>query len=111
MNNQQALPILKALARGIDPATGEHLCNDSPFNKADVIRALLCAVDALEPARRQRHDDDRPANAGRSWATEEDQRLLDAFDAGRTPEDLAIQHGRTRGAITSRLVKHGRLQP
>ncbi|MCK4140068.1 hypothetical protein KM864_18475 (plasmid) [Ralstonia solanacearum] len=112
MNHLQALPLLKALARGIDPVTGEDLGNDSPFNNSEVIRALLCAVDALEPTRRPpRQDGDRPANAGTSWTAAEDKRLLEAFDAGSTPGQLAIEHGRTRGAITARLTKHGRLQP
>ncbi|MGA4289648.1 hypothetical protein ACI2TJ_22995 [Ralstonia nicotianae] len=77
-----------------------------------MIRALLCAVDALEPKRRPaRQDSDRPANAGTSWTAEEDKRLLEAFDVGSTPAQLAIEHGRTRGAITARLTRHGRLQP
>lgn len=111
MNNQQAVPILKALARGIDPMTGEILGSGSPFDNPEVIRALLCAVDALEAELKARQSDNRPVNTGRSWSPEEDQRLLAAFDAGTTPDELAAQHGRTRGGITARLARHDRLEP
>lgn len=107
MNNQQALPILKALARGIDPTTGEVLGNDSLFHNLDVVRALLCAIDALETLPKDRKGENRPVKTGCSWSQEEDQRLLAAFDGGATPDELAVQHGRTRGGITARLTRHG----
>ncbi|OXC79329.1 hypothetical protein [Caballeronia sordidicola] len=111
MNPVEAKTTLERLARGIDPETGEVLAEQSPFNNPQVIRALFFAVKELEklapPARAVR---ERPANAGRSWSEVEDARLLKSFDAGVSPKDLAQLHGRTKGAIDSRLVKLGRVE-
>ena len=40
---------------------------------------------------------------GSSWCQEEDRRVYDAFVAGRDIEMSAKAHGRTEGAIRSRL--------
>lgn len=106
--------IIERLANGIDPITGEILSDQGPFNQPDVIRALFAAAQAL----RTRADADdgqppsgaKPLNAGKAWSPEEDELLLREFDAGVAPKELAKKHGRTKGAIDSRLVKHGRLQ-
>lgn len=112
MEREEAKEILGLLAKGICPATGEILSSESPFNDAKVIRALYIAVEQLGAVTRTAtRERDVPAQAGKSWSPEEDKQLLDAFDAGSTPRQLAGQHGRTRGAIESRLVKHGRLGP
>ena len=50
-------------------------------------------------------------SAGTPWSAEEDARLCREFDAGMTTAQIALQHGRTSGAITSRLVKLGRIDP
>jgi hypothetical protein len=49
--------------------------------------------------------------AGMPWSQDEDARLLREFDQSITIAQIALQHGRTPGAITSRLVKMGRLDP
>ncbi len=38
------------------------------------------------------------------WTHEEEQRLVDAFRAGKSPEEIAAIHGRTPSGITERLV-------
>jgi hypothetical protein len=78
-----------------------------------VIRALYCAVRALEAAGRRRTRGQSPAsnNAGKPWTEDEDRQLLAAFDGGRPLAELAQVHGRTRGGIQARLVRHGRLMP
>ena len=38
------------------------------------------------------------------WTAEEEQRLIDAFLAGMSPEEIAAVHGRTPSGITERLV-------
>ena len=38
------------------------------------------------------------------WTTEEEQRLLDAFRAGKSAEEIAVVHGRTPNGILSRLT-------
>jgi hypothetical protein len=114
MNHLEAKSTLETLARGVDPATGEILSEQSPFNNPQVIRALFLAAKELEklvptePPRRVERE--RPKNAGRAWLPKEDEALLDDFDAGMSPKELAAKHGRTKGAIDSRLVRLGRVE-
>ncbi|MHA6845368.1 hypothetical protein [Ralstonia syzygii] len=63
------MPIRNALAKGIDPETGEILSDRSPFNQVTVIRAL-------QPAPEKPTSKDWPRNAGQAWSEEEDQQLL-----------------------------------
>jgi hypothetical protein len=113
MEEARALAIVSALANGVDPLTGELFSVESPYQSPDVIRALYCAVRALEAAGRRRTRGPAAAsnNAGKPWSEEEDRQLLTAFDGGRPLAELAQSHGRTRGGIQARLVRHGRLAP
>lgn len=107
MDKAKAAEILGRLADGLDGATGEPLPKDSPFNQPDAIRALFTAIRALEGAVKP----DGPAKAGGKWTAEEDRQLIQAFDAKASIEDLALSHQRSTGAIRSRLVKLGRIDP
>jgi hypothetical protein len=113
MEEARAHAIVSALANGVNPLTGELFAADGPYQSPDVIRALYCAVRALETASRRRNRAQGPAsnNAGKPWTEEEDRELLSAFDGGRPLAELAQAHGRTRGGIQARLVRHGRLAP
>ncbi|MBK6637275.1 MAG: hypothetical protein IPH08_16790 [Rhodocyclaceae bacterium] len=111
MSPLEAKKIIDALANGIDPETGEILLSQSTFNSPQVIRALFVAASALErAARRADRDNSLPNNAGRSWSEEEDKQLLVIFDSGTPVKEIAARHGRTLGAITSRLVRLGRIK-
>ena len=48
MEASQAVRILRALADGIDPYTGEVFPQESPYQHPDTVRALWSAVRALE---------------------------------------------------------------
>lgn len=50
-------------------------------------------------------------SAGMPWSAEEDARVCQEHDAGMTVAQIALQHGRSSGAITSRLVKLGKIDP
>ena len=67
--------------------------------------------EALLPAARTLRNGSRaaPRAAGTRWSEEEDAQLCREFDEGMNVHDIATQHGRTRTAITLRLVKLGRL--
>ena len=111
MSPLEARKIIDALANGIDPETGEILPTQSAFNSPQVIRALFVAVKALDrAAKRAERDNSLPDNAGRSWSDVEDKELLAIFDAGTPVKEIATKHGRTRGAIASRLVRLGRIK-
>lgn len=115
MKPLEAQQIIEGLARGLDTSTGEVMPDSSPcaglLNQPHVIRALFMAARALEqgPAKAARKADP-PGKAGQPWSEEEDQRLTAAFDGGTPVAELARSHERSRGAITSRLMRFGRLQ-
>lgn len=123
MEPDRAKDIIRALADGRDPATGEQFPPNSPYQQADTVRALFLAVDALDnSARRARRHTLRPEGAsqrpvdpnrpkiGASWSLEEEQQLRDAFAAHKQIPEIAAAHGRTQGAITARLIKLGLIE-
>ena len=123
MSKEQTLRILNALANGIHPATGEKFGADSPYQHPDTVRALFEAMRAVEGAASAAAAsststsataaDRRPAmpesGSGSRWTSEEEQRLASAFDAGRTVDELARAHNRSRAAIEARLVRLGKM--
>jgi hypothetical protein len=115
MERDNAAKILQTLADGIDPATGEPFPASSPYQRADVVRALFVAVQELRGQPRGKASTPAPenpglANAGRAWSQEEDARLGRGFDSGKTIDMLAEEHKRSRFAIEARLVKLGRIE-
>jgi len=123
MEVSRAKEVLRSLADGRDPTTGEQFPANSPYQQADTVRALFMAVDALDnSARRARRQTLRPEGApqrpidpnrpkiGASWSPEEEQQLRDAFAAHKPIPEIAAAHGRTQGAITARLVKLGLIE-
>jgi hypothetical protein len=112
MTPADAQKIVLALANGTDPETGEMFDESSPLNNPHVIRALYLAARALESMPEQkikRAPVPGFENAGAAWTKEEDERLARKFDEGANVASLASIHRRTTGAITSRLVKLGRI--
>ncbi len=51
MDKLESLKILKQLAEGIDPYTGEILPDRSPYQQPQTVRALFQAIIALEGMR------------------------------------------------------------
>ncbi|WP_024304571.1 hypothetical protein [Pseudogulbenkiania sp. MAI-1] len=108
MTRQEARNILQSLAHGINPASGEVLSNQSPFNQPDVIRALFVAGEALvEAEKRQRKEASSDSHAGQPWSEEEESRVKAAFAEGKSIVEIAALHQRSRGAITARLARLG----
>ena len=110
MEKSKATDILKLLADGMHPVTGEQLDKNHVINEPDVIRALNTAVAALASEemkiKRQR---DLPERVGKPWSEQEDKALIKAFENGISMNDLVIKHKRTRGAIRTRLVRLGKI--
>ena len=110
MNNQEAMNIIQALIDGINPLSDEPLPDNSLCLNSDIQRALRATIPALES--RMRYDERKaklPANAGLPWTDEADQQLIAAFDEGNSIATLVDQHQRTKGSITSRLLKFGKI--
>jgi hypothetical protein len=110
MQEQRARKILQALVEGVDPATGAELEAGTVLQRADVLRALLAGVTALDQvsARAQRRAQ-LPDNVGRPWSADEERALVAAFQAGDSLVDIADKHGRTLRAIEARLERLGLL--
>lgn len=110
MRESKARQILQALVQGVDPMSGEELEADTVLQQADVLRALLAGVGALEQmaARAQRRAQ-LPGNVGRAWSSDEERSLVLEFQSGDTPAQIADKHGRTVRAIEARLERLGLL--
>jgi hypothetical protein len=122
METQKTLQILRTLADGIDPATGEQFAAGSAYQHPDTVRALFSAIRMLEsptqaasgpaPAKQagaQATAKSGPENSGRPWSEEEDARLGSTYDAGRSIEELAGIHKRSKWAIEARLARLGKI--
>jgi hypothetical protein len=108
MDRQEVIGVLESLANGLDPATGTRIPLDA-FHSADSVRALFTASALLRESSERKSA--RQAAAGSPWNADEETRLAEEFDAGMSIAQIALQHGRSSGAITSRLVKLGRIDP
>ena len=110
MNTQEAAEILRALADGVDPFTGEIFPDDSPYQKPQVIRALFLALSVMEGVPKGRKVKRvLPENAVKPWEQAEDELLSTEFDAGTPVDEIARRHKRTEGAIRARLVRIGKI--
>ena len=97
MDETRAFSIVSALANGVNPLTGEVFPADSPYQTAEVVRALFLVSRMLEARTKSRSRPDVPGNAGKPWTAEEDQRLLQEFDRGTVIAELARSHGTHNG--------------
>lgn len=104
MDIVRAREIVRYLIDGVDPTTGELFAPDSPYHSPEVIRALLRLWEETSPAESRRK---LPRNAGKPWPEMEDEKLRDEFASGLRISDIAREHGRTYGAIESRLEHLG----
>ena len=109
MTLESAQRIIRALADGINPQTGEELALDSVMESPNVIRALHVAATALDVQLSREARRDRPDNAGKSWDSALDKALAELFDSGRSVTHMAKQLGRTNEAIAARLVRIGKI--
>lgn len=109
MNQSQALEVVRSLANGVDPHTGEVFPAESPYQRAQTVRALFAAAEALEQRERaERRRETLPSKTGAPWTEDEDRALLAGIDAGRAVAELALEHQRTQHGIRTRLLKYGR---
>ena len=130
MDTTRAQTVLALLADGVHPLTGEIFPADSPYQHTEIVRALYCALRCLEARATaksadgslvvRRKERERAAvvasasskgNAGKPWSAAEERELLERFDVGTLPGELAKQHGRSVAGIEARLEKLGRLRP
>jgi hypothetical protein len=80
MDIQEALKIMRALANGANPETGEALEADSICRKPGIVKALNKSIAALVAA--QERERVRPKNAFRTWTRAEDAQVCEAVAKG-----------------------------
>jgi hypothetical protein len=112
MDIPKSIEILEVMADGLDPFTKEPLAEDHAINRPDVIKALLNAIEVLKKEEKCiKRQKNLPGRVGKSWSDSEDKSLIAEFDCGRSIDDLAQRHKRTRGAIRTRLIRLGKIKP
>jgi hypothetical protein len=122
METQKTLQILRTLADGIDPATGEQFATGTAYQHPDTVRALFSAIRMLEgpapaasapapakPAGAPATGKPGQENSGRPWSEEEDARLGSTYDSGKSIDELAGIHKRSKWAIEARLARLGKI--
>ena len=121
MEFREAQSIVKTLAQGVDPNTGEVFAPDSPYNETRIIRALFTVHEFVRQARKPRMsaeekrqenlDLGRPRNYGLPWKDDARSQVAMGFEDGKTIEELATTLERTQGAIRAELIRQGLLSP
>ncbi len=120
MELTEARTIVRTLAQGVDPITGEVFAADSPYNHPRVIRALYTLHEHVRRTGGRMGDDEKrqrnaerglPRNAGLSWTEEDRARVATGFEKGEPLEALADAVGRTRTAIHAELIRQGLVEP
>ena len=112
MQLDAALPIVRALADGVNPITGEAYPDTSPYAEPRTLRALYSAVDLMSrEVEREKRRERLPANFGKPWTEGEDRALAAEFDAAATIPEMARKHLRTHSSIRLRLEKLGKIAP
>ncbi|MFZ3194540.1 MAG: hypothetical protein WA154_15220 [Moraxellaceae bacterium] len=117
----QAREIVKKLANGIDPITGEKLPDSSLHNHAEIIRALFALLEhtkqpnhpkkTLEEKQLDNQREGRPKNAGLPWSEELRIDLITMFKQGMSINQMSVQLQRTQSAVSSELVKLRLIEP
>ena len=114
MDRPEVIRVLESLANGVDPGSGERIPLDA-FHGSETVRALFTASALLAgqngSEKRRAPGSTTLTAAGARWTDEEDARVCAEFDAGMTVAQIALEHGRSSGGITLRLVKLGRIDP
>lgn len=106
MELQEALEIVRRLADGLHPATGQTLPDHSLYQHPQAVRALQHAVNALEHQdRRRRVRSSMMPNTGKPWSDEEDGRLSDELRRGAALQEIATAHCRKVGSIIARTMR------
>ncbi|HEY7616829.1 MAG TPA: hypothetical protein VH744_08500 [Terriglobales bacterium] len=107
MDIQETLKIMRALAGGRHPQSGEVLEMDSICRQPQVVKALNRALGAL--AQLEERERNQPANAFRYWTRAEEAQVCEELRKGMKLQEIARTHNRTIGSIVARLVKLGKI--
>jgi len=112
MELKDAIDIVKTLARGINPTTGEMYPADSLYNHPQIIRAFYTLLERVPKPKKspeERREENVvkgfPKNAGLPWREEERTAVAESFRNGVAVDQLATIHERTKTAIVAELIR------
>jgi len=115
MELNESRNIVKTLAQGVHPTTGEVFPPESPYNDPEVIRALFSVLEvvkhvrqprkSLDERRRENVEVGRPMNSGLPWTEEDRAAVKTGFQEGMTIEKLAATLGRSSGSIVAEVIR------
>lgn len=107
MDLHRAKEILSALAEGVDPTTGEVLPGNSVCNKGEIVRAFYAILNHLDKKNLPKI---RPANAGKPWAKEDDDLLIELYQSNAGKRNICNTLQRTESGVAARLVRLGKIE-
>ena len=121
MELNESQNIVKTLAQGIHPTTGEVFPPESPYNDPRVIRALFSMLESAKYSKKPRKSPEerrqenlelgRPRNSGLPW-TEHDRGLVaSGFQEGMTVAKLATMLERSSAAIVAEVIRQDLVPP
>ena len=121
MEIRQAHRIIRTLAQGIDPNTGEVFAPESPYNEPEIIRALFTVCEFVKQARKpaitldERRQENielgQPRNHCLPWTEDARSHVAMGFQDGKTIADLAADLERSQGAIRAELIRQELIAP
>ncbi len=121
METIEVRSIVKTLAQGVDPNTGEVFPQGSPYNDPRIIRALFKVVDlawppgrsklSLDEKRQRNIERGLPRNAGLPWSEDHREAVAEGFKNGKTIRELATSMERSLTAINSELIRQELISP
>jgi hypothetical protein len=109
MDMQDAITIMRALAGGTDPETGEAFASDAICRRPKIVKALNRALGAL--VKQEERERFKPQNSGRYWSRQEVAKIYEEVQEGMDFHQIAKRHDRTVGSIVARLIKLGKIKP
>ena len=107
MDLEYAKKVLRVLADGVNPTTGEVLPDSDSSNQVEIVRAIHTVLDALASTKQKKT---APANAGKPWTEEDDKILCKMYDENCSVESICEYFKRSPGGIAARLVHVGKIQ-
>ena len=108
MDIERAKELLTVLSDGVNPLTGELLSEDDSCYQVEIVRALYTVLRFIE-SQPKKSTKVLPENAGKTWTKEDEEVLCRMFDSGSTRKEICEYFKRSSGAITSRLVRLGKI--
>lgn len=109
MELDEAIKVIRALADGLHPETGETLHEKSVCRAPQSVKALNRALGAMIAQKERERR--KPQNGGKSWSRAEDEQVCEELRLGNDFKQIAKTHNRSIPAIVARLVKLGKIAP